>query len=59
MKPIWYDKEDKWGKVDDNILHQLQRMFGFLELSDRRDYNPRGLCFSFKDWNGNPVNTGV
>jgi len=23
-------KTEKWGEVDDNTLHQLQRMFGFL-----------------------------
>jgi len=27
-------KDNKWD-VDDNVVHQLQKMFGFLELSDR------------------------
>ena len=45
--------------VDDNVLHQLQKMFGFLELSDRQDYNPHEFCFSFKDFQGNPVNTSI
>ena len=58
MKPNIYDKGDKWGKVDDNAFHQLQRIFGFLELTNRRDFNPIGFCFSFKDWSGKPVNTG-
>jgi ubiquitin carboxyl-terminal hydrolase 34 len=26
--------------VDDNILHQLQRMFAFLAKTSRKDYNP-------------------
>lgn len=34
-------------------------MFGFLELTDRSDYNPHEFCFSFKDGGGNPVNVSV
>lgn len=51
--------KDKWGEVDDNVVHQLQKMFGFLELSDRQDYNPYEFCFSFKDYTGSPVNVSV
>ena len=36
--------------IDDNVLHQVQRMFSFLELSQRQDYNPYGFCYSFKDF---------
>jgi len=42
--------------VDDNILHQMQKLFVFLELTDRQDYNPFEFCFSFKDYAGQPVN---
>lgn len=45
--------------VDDNIFHQVQRMFSYLELSNREDYNPEGFCFSFKDYDGNPTNTSI
>ena len=45
--------------VDDNFLHQVQRMFSYLDLSDRDDYNPSGFCFSFKDWDGNPINVSI
>ena len=45
--------------VDDNILHQFQKMFAFLQLSDRVDYNPFEFCFSFKDPFGQSVNVGV
>lgn len=44
---------------DDNVLHQLQEMFGFLELSDRLDYEPHGFCFAFKDFQGEPVNVSL
>lgn len=49
----------KEKKIDDNILHQLQELFAFLELSDRIDFNPQSFCFAFKDFQGNPVNVCV
>jgi len=49
-------KKDGKTLVDDNVVHQLQKMFGFLELTDRQDYNPHEFCFTFKDYDGNPVN---
>ena len=45
--------------IDDNVLHQLQKIFTFLELSDRQDYKPQEFCFSFKDYTGQPVNLAV
>ena len=42
-------------QIDDNLLHQFQKIFGFLELSDRQDYNPYEFCFSFKDFSGQPI----
>lgn len=47
-------KKDPKGRfeADDNVLHQLQNMFGFLEHSDREDFNPEKFCFSFKDFDG-------
>lgn len=32
--------EFKGKTIDDNVLHQLQRLFGHLELSEKVDYNP-------------------
>ena len=29
-----------------------------LELSERSDYNPFEFCFAFKEFDGNPTNTG-
>ena len=51
--------KNKTDLVDDNVLHQLQKMFAFLELTDRQDYNPFEFCFSFKDFSGEPVNVSV
>ena len=41
---------------DDNLLHQLQNMYTYLTFSDKMDYNPREFCFSYKDFDGNPIN---
>lgn len=48
---------DNDKNIDDNALHQVQKMFTFLELSERMDFNPSGWCHAFKDWEGNPTNT--
>lgn len=47
------------SKFDDNTLHQIQRMFTFLDLSEREDYNPEPFCVAFKDWEGQSVNVRV
>ncbi len=43
--------------VDDNLLHQLQNLLGYLVMSVRRDYNPSRFCYSFKEQDGKPLNT--
>ena len=50
-------QEYKGKKIDDNPLHQLQKVFAHLEVSERIDFNPYEFCFSFKDFEGNPTNT--
>jgi hypothetical protein len=50
-------KEYKQEQIDDNMLHQMQRLFAHLELSERQDYNPIGFTFSFKEFDGGPTNT--
>ena len=49
--------EYKGRNVDDNMFHQMQRLFTNLELSARMDYNPFGFCFAFKEFDGSPTNT--
>ena len=56
-EPDW--KDYKGRTIDDNVLHQIQRLFGHLELSERVDYNPIEFCFSFKEMDGTPTNTSV
>ena len=51
-------KEYKGELVDDNVLHQLQKLMANLELSERTDFNPWEFCFAFKEFDGTPTNTG-
>ena len=41
---------------DDNLLHQLQKMYTFLTFSEKQAYNPIYFCSSFKDLDGQPIN---
>lgn len=41
--------------IDDNTLHQIQKLFTFLYLSERQFTYPHDFCYSFKDWDGNPT----
>lgn len=52
-------QEYKGEKIDDNVLHQLQKLLANLELADRPEYNPWEFCFAFKEPEGGPTNTGV
>lgn len=43
------DLVDHEGRqIVDNYLYQWTRMFAFLSMSDRKEYNPRDFCFSHK-----------
>ena len=52
-------KNYKGLQVEDNLLRQLQKMYGFLEISEKQAYDPIEFCFAFKDFNGNPTNTAI
>ena len=41
---------------DDNLLHQLQKMYTFLTFSEKQAYNPKNFCSAFKDLDGQPIN---
>ena len=49
----------RFGEKDDNILHQLQVIFSYLNLSDKQFYEPTYFCHSFKDNEGNPTNPRI
>jgi ubiquitin carboxyl-terminal hydrolase 34 len=45
--------------TDDNLLHQLQKLFASLESSERSYIDPTEFCFSYKDFDGQPTNTAI
>lgn len=45
--------------IEDNLLRQMQKMYGFLELSEKQAYDPFEFCFAFKDLDGQPTNTAI
>ena len=47
------------SSFDDNLLHQLQRMYTFLLLSEKEYYNPKLFCMAYRDIDGNPTNVVV
>ena len=44
---------------DDNVFHQMQKMFAYLDISQRSDFSPRDFCKSYKDFSGQRVNLMV
>ena len=50
------DPQKATTKPEDNVLYQIQKMFMNLEYSDKKYYNPKPYCMSFKDYEGNPTN---
>ena len=41
--------------MDDNFLHQIQKIFAYLEKTNRIDFAPRDFCVAYKPF-GEPVN---
>lgn len=46
-------------RLDDNLLHQLQKLFAQLEVSERSYIDPTEFCYAYKDYEGNPTNTAI
>lgn len=46
-------------EIDDNIFHQFQKMFSHLLLTEKQEYNPDEFCYSFKDFDGQPINVSI
>lgn len=53
-KPVW-TVDSKERKVDDNFLHQIQRIFGYLQKTTRVDFIPTAFCVAYKPF-GESVN---
>lgn len=53
-EPAWA-LDSKERMVDDNILHQIQRIFGYLDKTTRLDFVPSAFCVAYKPF-GESVN---
>ena len=53
------DRTKKGADVDENVLHQMQTLFGYLELSEKQAFNPSHFCFALKDFENQPVNISL
>lgn len=49
-------REEKKVPDEDNVLLQVQLLFGALRMSEKMYFNPQGFCHAFKDWEGQPIN---
>lgn len=52
-------ENDQMVLDDDNVFHQFQKMFAYLDSSQRGDFSPREFCKSYKDFSGQRVNLMV
>jgi hypothetical protein len=65
MKPFRYGilsatadceaKADEAARKED-VVYELQVMFGNLMMSERRCFNPAPWCYAYKDETGRPTN---
>jgi ubiquitin C-terminal hydrolase len=39
--------KERNGRKYYSVLYELRRMFAYLELSERGEYNPEGFCYAF------------
>jgi len=53
------ESRDKEEDKENSLLHQLQALFIFLQESEQKAYDTAPFCHSFKDYEGNPMNTSV
>ena len=44
---------------DDNLLHQLQKLFTYLQISHRNYVNPKDFVYSFKDLDNQPTDINI
>lgn len=46
-------------EIDDNVFHQLQKMFSYLDFSERKAFDPKSFCMSYMDITGERVDISV
>eukprot|EP01119_Soliformovum_irregulare_P016659 TRINITY_DN4860_c0_g1_i1.p1 TRINITY_DN4860_c0_g1~~TRINITY_DN4860_c0_g1_i1.p1 ORF type:complete len:2591 (-),score=801.00 TRINITY_DN4860_c0_g1_i1:32-7804(-) len=43
----------------ESLIKELQNTFGYLQASEKVCYAPQGLCQTYRDWDGRPINVHV
>jgi ubiquitin carboxyl-terminal hydrolase 34 len=51
-KPEELTFDMKGNTVDDNFLHQVQRIFGYLDKTTRQEVSPIAFCTAYKPFGG-------
>jgi hypothetical protein len=58
LPPVRVDNEENLGSTppsDQRLLFQLQVMFGYLRLSEKRFFDTLSFCQAFSDYDGQPI----
>lgn len=50
--------DDTSSDPSDSVLFQLQTLFGYIQISQKRYCDTRPFCMSFKDYDGTPIRLG-
>ena len=55
------DPKDPTSATDmtENLMYQVQHLFGMLQESEKSSCNPSGFCHAFKDLDGKPTDVRV
>ena len=40
-------------------MYQLQKMYYHLQFSQKKYFVPKEFCYSYKDFDGQPINTSI
>lgn len=58
MLEVW-DKNAATEPKSENVLYQIKRIFAGLQHLSKQYYNPKKLCFAFKDIDGSPIDPRI
>jgi len=50
---------DTQPNKQESLLFQLQTLFTYLQVSEKKAYDTTPFCLAFKDFDGNPMNTAL
>lgn len=60
IPPEGFKTVDIDGKsLVDDFMYQLQKMYYHLQFSQKKYFTPKEFCYSYKDFDGKPINTSI